>query len=284
MVNAPAEVLSLLALLPLPWPLALLLALAAVASAWPMGRLARERVEAAAGGRTPPPRRALLLGGAAAGLGLVGMLGMMPGVTALLWSGAISAGWMDPEAPDGPAAAVGMVAGTVSGELWALLYATAGGVAALRLGAALRWWAAAVFAAAGAVVLSVGWELLLQAVRGPVEAQAAAELVTAPQPAPVALFNLAFVMVLGPVVEELIFRGALYELVRRGLGVRVAVVVSGVAFGLFHMDSPWVVVPLTVFGLWLAGLRAASGSVGPAIFAHVLNNVFAVVLMTLARG
>lgn len=283
-MNAPPAVLELLARLPLPWPLAVLLALMVVASAWPMGRLARERVSAAAGGQVPPPARALLLGGAAAAVGLVGMLGTMPGITAILWAGALSAGWMDPEAPDGPAAAVGMVAGTVAGELWALLYALAGGVAATRLGAALRWWALAVLAAAGAVVLSVGWELLLNLVRGPVEPQAAAELVTTPQPAPVALFNLAFVMVLGPIVEELIFRGALFELVRRGFGLRAAVLVSGLAFGLFHMDSPWVVVPLSIFGLWLAGLRAASGSVGPGIFAHVLNNVLAVVLMTWARG
>lgn len=284
MVNAPPVVLELLARLPLPWPLAVLLVLAVVASAWPLGRLARERVAVAAGGRTPPPSAALWLGGGAAALGLAGMLGTMPGVTAIVWAGALSAGWMDPEAPEGPAAAVGMVTGTVAGELWALLYAIAGGVATARLGAALRWWALAVFAAAGAVVLSVGWEILLQAVRGPVEPQAAAALVTAPQPAPVALFNLAFVMVLGPVVEELIFRGALYELVRRGFGVRAAVLVSGVSFGLFHMDSPWVVVPLTIFGLWLGGLRAASGSVGPSIFAHVLNNVFAVVLMSWAGG
>ena len=91
-MNAPPEVLELLARLPLPWPLAVLLALLVVASAWPMGRLARERVSAAAGGQVPPPLPALLLGGAAAAVGLVGMLGTMPGITAILWAGALWAG------------------------------------------------------------------------------------------------------------------------------------------------------------------------------------------------
>lgn len=85
--------------------------------------------------------------------------------------------------------------------------------------------------------------------------------------------------VLPGVCEELFFRGMLM----RGIGTgAVAIVVSGVAFAVFHMDPAHVagVLPL---GLYLSWLGARSGSTWVPIASHVANNTIAIVATRVSK-
>lgn len=79
------------------------------------------------------------------------------------------------------------------------------------------------------------------------------------------------------ICEELFFRGVLYGGVRREFGGWTAVVVTGLAFGLFHIvlaggAAPERLVPSTILGLWLGWIRLRSGSTLPGIVLHVCHN------------
>jgi membrane protease YdiL (CAAX protease family) len=75
--------------------------------------------------------------------------------------------------------------------------------------------------------------------------------------------------------EELILRGALFNALRDSAGLWVAVVLTSVAFALMHVPLyGWHVVPLDLgVGVFLAGLRLASGSVAAPAIAHTVADL-----------
>ena len=83
---------------------------------------------------------------------------------------------------------------------------------------------------------------------------------------PLVGFVLGLVVV--PIVEELLFRGVIFGLLRPRVGFRVALVLSSLLFGLGHGD------PLGhfVFGAWLATAYAQTGTLAVPIFLHALTN------------
>jgi uncharacterized protein len=92
------------------------------------------------------------------------------------------------------------------------------------------------------------------------------------QQLPLALLWPAFALVPG-LSEELLFRGVLQRAILRP---RLAIVVSGCAFALFHVD-PVHVVGVLPLGLFLAWSAQRSSSTLVSIVAHVLNNSVAVI-------
>lgn len=87
---------------------------------------------------------------------------------------------------------------------------------------------------------------------------------------------LSYVCVIGPVLEELIFRGVVLKVLQRH-GVSFAVIFSAFLFMLFHQNVAQIFLPF-VLGIMLALITVRSGSLWPAIFAHMLNNTLAMVL------
>jgi membrane protease YdiL (CAAX protease family) len=82
------------------------------------------------------------------------------------------------------------------------------------------------------------------------------------------------------VCEEVFFRGML----QRALGTTsVAILVSGVAFALFHLDPHHAAAVLPV-GLFMAWLAARTGSTFVPIAAHLTNNTLAVAALKLQDG
>jgi membrane protease YdiL (CAAX protease family) len=94
---------------------------------------------------------------------------------------------------------------------------------------------------------------------------------------------LAFVSVGAPVVEELFFRGLLLRSLQRRFGDRLAVVLSGLLFGLAHVQAlelaalVLVIVSLALLGIFLAALAVRTGRLGPSIVAHAAFNAMSVV-------
>jgi membrane protease YdiL (CAAX protease family) len=88
--------------------------------------------------------------------------------------------------------------------------------------------------------------------------------------------NVAVVVIVAPIVEELAFRGLGYSLLRP-LGKWPAVLGIGLAFGLWHGLLEALPV-LFVFGAALAWLRERTGSIYPCILVHGAFNAIAVVV------
>jgi membrane protease YdiL (CAAX protease family) len=88
--------------------------------------------------------------------------------------------------------------------------------------------------------------------------------------------NFVSFTVLGPVIEELTFRGAGFSLFE-GYGQTAAIVATSLAFGLWH--GIWEALPILVaLGLGLAYLRARTSSVYPSMVLHGTFNGIALIL------
>jgi membrane protease YdiL (CAAX protease family) len=139
--------------------------------------------------------------------------------------------------------------------------------AALRLQAPSSWRAGAALALAA---LSV--DGALDSLRALVPWWPATR--TWPEPGPL---DVLLGVALAPLAEELFFRGALQTAVSRRWGRWPAILASDLAFSLWHEDLSRGHV-LFLAGLAYAWTAEASGSVGPALVAHALNNLLALLL------
>jgi membrane protease YdiL (CAAX protease family) len=94
---------------------------------------------------------------------------------------------------------------------------------------------------------------------------------------PVAAFLLS--VILAPILEEAIFRGALYAALRSRLAFLPSAFISGTLFGLIHLSAVEFV-PFSCIGVFYAWLRERSGSLIPSTIAHTASNAvgFAVIL------
>lgn len=90
----------------------------------------------------------------------------------------------------------------------------------------------------------------------------------------------AFLLAFGaPVVEELAFRGLVFAGLRKhGFSPWVTIVLSALAFSLFHFEPARILVVGGV-GLVLGFLRWRTGSMGAGMVAHSVNNLPAAVLV-----
>ncbi|MDQ3223227.1 MAG: CPBP family intramembrane metalloprotease [Gemmatimonadota bacterium] len=83
-------------------------------------------------------------------------------------------------------------------------------------------------------------------------------------------------VVVGPPVEELIFRGALFSGAARSWGRVTAIGVTTVVFGVLHVPEAWVYWPaavsITVLGMATAIIRDRTGRILPCIVAHCAYN------------
>lgn len=81
----------------------------------------------------------------------------------------------------------------------------------------------------------------------------------------------AVALVLAPLGEEAIFRGALFAGIRKDYGPGTAIVASALAFAVVHL-SPVHLVVAAVAGLALGWLREHSGRLWPCVLAHACHN------------
>jgi len=80
--------------------------------------------------------------------------------------------------------------------------------------------------------------------------------------------------VLAPILEELIFRGVIYWLIKRFLGVKSAIIISAICFGLYHMNIIQFIYAF-VFGLIFAMAVEWYGGLVSSISMHMTANIFA---------
>lgn len=85
------------------------------------------------------------------------------------------------------------------------------------------------------------------------------------------------VVVLGPLAEEIVFRGYLQELCVACVGERAGIAATAVMFGLVHGIG--YALPIFVFGWFLGDLRRRHGSILAPWLAHAVFNAISVCLV-----
>jgi membrane protease YdiL (CAAX protease family) len=134
---------------------------------------------------------------------------------------------------------------------------------AVALGFSLHWPAGAVESLA---------QRLIPTPRETIEARIS--LLSAASPLQLSLLLLVVACV-GPLVEELFFRGALYGALRRRYSLAGAGVATAVCFVVGHLDVyAWL--PLAAVSAAMTHLRAMSGSLLPPLCTHVAFNAVTV--------
>ena len=85
------------------------------------------------------------------------------------------------------------------------------------------------------------------------------------------------VCLLGPIAEELIFRGWLFGLVQKCFGTAPTIVVTAVGWALLHYSYSWqVILVIAVDGILLGVARWRTGSVFAPIVIRVFYNLYAI--------
>ena len=96
----------------------------------------------------------------------------------------------------------------------------------------------------------------------------------------------AFAVTLGPLMEELFFRGFLYPVLARRTGALPGILVTGMLFGLIHSPQygySWAAVLIVcLVGVVLTTVRAITKSVASSFLAHVGYNATLMVLAAVA--
>jgi membrane protease YdiL (CAAX protease family) len=100
-----------------------------------------------------------------------------------------------------------------------------------------------------------------------------------------AYLTVAFAVTLGPLMEELFFRGFLYPVIARRLGVFWGILLTALPFGLIHAFQygyAWgAVLIIVLVGVVLTAIRAITKSVASSFLAHVGYNGTLMVLAAL---
>lgn len=96
-------------------------------------------------------------------------------------------------------------------------------------------------------------------------------------------FGLLFlsVVVLAPVVEEIVFRGILFNLLNKKRGLLTSMFASSLFFGVLHFQT---MVPTAVIGFVLCFIYQKTGSLKLSMAGHMFNNLMAFALPFLLEG
>jgi membrane protease YdiL (CAAX protease family) len=111
------------------------------------------------------------------------------------------------------------------------------------------------------LVRGVGWEL---------PAQPLLLYVAGEGPSMGLLLAISLICVVGPIGEELFFRGYIFRFVTMRWGQVAALVVTSVWFGVIHGRE--YALPLTLMGFLFGYLRQRTGGLAAPILAHMLHN------------
>ena len=101
------------------------------------------------------------------------------------------------------------------------------------------------------------------------------------------LISSIIAAVFGPIIEEIFFRGVMYNAVKRKFGVFVGILITSVLFSFLHTHAMTYFlvgfIPIMILGMALAYLYEKTGSLIPSITLHIMNNMGSVVMVFLFR-
>lgn len=100
---------------------------------------------------------------------------------------------------------------------------------------------------------------------------------------PVRIALIIFVILVGPLMEELAFRGIGLDAYRRTSNILRALILTSILFGLYHFTLH-LVIPLAFLGFLFGLARVLTNSLWCAIFIHCLHNALTLVILAAELG
>lgn len=88
-------------------------------------------------------------------------------------------------------------------------------------------------------------------------------------------WGILIIVVGGPILEEVLFRGAITRALLRQFSPKVAILISASLFGIIHFN-PAQVLPAFLLGILLAWVYYKTASLIPCILMHIVNNALSV--------
>lgn len=85
------------------------------------------------------------------------------------------------------------------------------------------------------------------------------------------LLGIIAVAIIGPILEEMLFRGVITTELLKAYPPKKAIITSAIIFGVFHLNPAQILVA-TLLGLLLGWLFYKTHSMIPGIIVHILNN------------
>ncbi len=94
--------------------------------------------------------------------------------------------------------------------------------------------------------------------------------------------TVLFIAVIGPFVEELLFRGLLYNSLKKSIGCIQAMIATSLLFSLLHMNLIGFL-PILGLSLLFVYLYEKTGSLMVSVFVHMLHNGFLILIIFILR-
>lgn len=109
------------------------------------------------------------------------------------------------------------------------------------------------------------------------------KLIASSSSLPELMFVIVVIALVPAFAEEILFRGLVQRSFERGIGPAAGVLITGLIFGLYHLN-PFSVVPLIALGIYLGFLAMRANSLWVSIAAHFFNNASACVAVYLHQS
>ena len=87
-------------------------------------------------------------------------------------------------------------------------------------------------------------------------------------------------VIVAPLVEEIFFRGFMYQALRRTIAILPAALLTSLVFGIAHID-PAIIIPIAVVGMILLGIYRWTGNLWSSIITHAGYNAVAVAALAI---
>lgn len=96
------------------------------------------------------------------------------------------------------------------------------------------------------------------------------------------VYTILFAAIIGPIIEELFFRGFMYNALKKHVGIFWSAVVTASVFASLHAHAVGFV-PIMVLGLLLVYLYEKTGTLVASMTVHVMHNTSMVLLVLLIK-
>ena len=87
-------------------------------------------------------------------------------------------------------------------------------------------------------------------------------------------------VIVAPLVEEIFFRGFMYQALRRTMAILPAALLTSLVFGIAHTD-PAIIIPIALVGMILLGIYRWTGNLWSSIITHAGYNAVAVAALAI---
>ncbi|MDP8234250.1 MAG: type II CAAX endopeptidase family protein [Candidatus Saelkia tenebricola] len=98
----------------------------------------------------------------------------------------------------------------------------------------------------------------------------------------IVMLTVLFIVVIGPFMEELLFRGLLYNSLKKSIGYMQAMIAASLLFSLLHMNVIGFL-PILILALLFTYLYEKTGSLMVSVFVHMLHNGFLIFIIFILR-